>query len=199
MYDRIFWLDDNPNFLEWIQILGTELDPSFSIAELLRRITWAYDFETGARIVKERKFDLYILDGDFPRVLFPGRKGHIDCYIKAAKNGNFPDFRFHDGNHDPEHKPWEMYSLFYEQCLTPEQRVILFSLSDAAPILPIGRSAFSRGLPFYTKREKRGETHVRRVIENASGRMIDKVSPEQLASYECGGKADLIERYLLSR
>ena len=46
MYDRIFWLDDNPNFLEWIQILGTELDPSFSIAELLRRITWAYDFES---------------------------------------------------------------------------------------------------------------------------------------------------------
>jgi len=66
-YERIFWLEDNPVFIETFQRIADESQIPFDLAQLLSRTTFAYDFEMGREILqREKPFDLYVLDNGFP-------------------------------------------------------------------------------------------------------------------------------------
>ena len=80
-YNNIFWLDDRPDFLEFL-FRRTDLDRE----DLFSRVTWAYDFEDGAKKVNTT-FDLYVLDGDFPDTATDEERKTIeDCLNKIRKN-----------------------------------------------------------------------------------------------------------------
>ncbi len=176
MYDRIFWLDDNPSFLSFLPQVSRELD----LQGLLGRTTFAYDFQMGEEIVGKSEFDLYILDGDFPSRLHDGRRHYISQFLQALRQGL--NVRFFG----EESRESNTFVRFFKQLLAG-RRAVVFSLSDDA-ILP----AHNLGLPYFAKGLE-DKSDIVKTLEY-SLRFRDGTRRE---GWECGGIEDFVKSYLI--
>jgi len=191
-FNKIFWLEDNPEFIKYYpykNIGGRSLD----ISQLLQRTCFAFDFETGREIVSNDKFDLYILDGDFPNKMGDKEKEDISDFLRLFRVGSAKEacgLNFGKGK-----IVYDNFVRFYKDCLvklsTPG-RVIVNSMSLGAMI-----AAFRLGLPFYYKHADSGDDAFLDFLRGASGRTIDKIDEKALANWERGSVRELLERYLI--
>ncbi len=212
-YNKIFWLEDNPNFFfDVIAWRAKQMQRPLDIAQLLSRITLAYDFDTGKMVVKRERFDLYILDADFPNKINEGKRAKLEEYFAKVRRKEQPAY------------PWETdfkdgqvpnnFAPFYLNNLDPGKKMIVYSMS-----LDAWLTAFVLDIPIYAKRSTT-EEEIRKEIEKSwgghGGVRYDPAVPEiferykqkgggpasrspvgdMLASYECGGVDAFIERYL---
>src|SRR3989344_1614594 len=141
-YERIFWLDDCPDVLGNLLSIGKKF--GLERESLLPRITWAYDSEMGANIVKQHDFDLYILDGDFPDTTSNEQKKSIDDFLTKVNHSLlWVDSPLPSCGYDTIDSNFARFSTTHLQNKTP---VVIFSMSTIAPV-----SAFHLSLPFYGK------------------------------------------------
>ena len=91
-YEKIFWLEDNPYFLPYLS--RRVKDANLQLSYLLSRVTFAYDFLGGERIVRTNDFDLYIINGDFPDNMRQARKAELDYDIEALAGNESLTIRF---------------------------------------------------------------------------------------------------------
>ncbi len=189
-FERIFWLDDNPSFLGGIERLACH--EGLQRGTLFDRITFAYDYQSGADIVRERAFDLYILDADFPQRMRPDRMKYVDGFVRNAIAGRskWHDFEHHSGwneNAGDERAVEDNFVLFYEQNLQAKAgKTIVFSSSYVAV-----DAARRLRLPFYAKLGS-AEEIASWLARSGQGALLASSS----ATWECGGMDELVERYL---
>ncbi len=227
VYQRIFWLDDSPNFFDRMEAVARQHSLPLDISALLRRATFAFDLEMAVEIVQREQFDLYILDADFPNRMPDERRSSLDAYLAKVRAGavdhwkEYPNAGDHGGTGDKKIYK-NVYSngfIFYEQQRSRipfEAKVLMHSMSLAAPVL-----AYIFDLPIYKKGEHagNGERGIPDTIQRdfsswqfdhvpgawdrfvqKNGGNVQKMSlhPQaDLTSYEHGGRKELIERYLL--
>ncbi len=201
-YQRIFWLDDNPNFL--VEILKQCSEKGYDRDSLLSRITMSYDYETGERIIQGDLFDLYILDGDFPNLLSVERKAYVDDFIaKVTHQTKSHDFKFLDGLSDGSVVACNFVNFYLNILRNREAKTIILSLSSRASLY-----AFNLSLPFYGK-YLRGREEIKKEVmsreywqhEDIKRRFSSDINVHDLLreveTWECGNMDELVERYLL--
>jgi len=208
-YNKIFWLEDMPDFLEYYFSNGAHT--GLNRNDLLARIAWAHDFEEGASIVQNSDFNLYVLDADFPDVCTPQHRKNVEDCLRMIKNNNFEYGNIIRDNNDVV---TNNFVKFYQQfLLQSKNRVIVHSMSTLAPIF-----AFALNLPFYckgglNKDECKNDAQLWRahikmeaedmkddeITEFFARLKINKKSFDlnQLETYECGSAVHFIERYIL--
>ena len=216
-YQRIFWLDDSPNFFDRMEAVARSVEISLDLSAVIGRTTFAFDLEMAIEIVTKEQFNVYILDADFPNRAPDERRGALEAYMQKVRGG--PVNHWNEYPRDGDHKGNVNNNgfLFYEQQrshFAANGKVVVHSMSEAAPIL-----AYLFDLPLYTKGNDMEE--VRRNITHDFERwQFDRVpgawerflekngcsgKPQDLAhspyadlsKYEYGGRKELIERYLL--
>jgi hypothetical protein len=183
-YDKIFWLEDNPTFLSW---LVEDSDSGLNIKNLLKRVTFAYDYEMGKDIIGKEDFDLCILDGDFPLKLDEKRRKYIDDFLVATP---LEGYKFKWADNYEDNMEYNHFLKFYKECLSPKQKVVVYSMSKEACY-----HAFKIGLPFYFKREKAEE--VPKNLKIFRHNSLDVTDPVKISNWEYGGPKELVERYLI--
>ncbi len=214
-YQRIFWLDDSPNFFDLIEDVARKEQLPLDLSALLRRTTFAFDLEMAVEVVSREQFYLYILDSDFPNRAPDKRRASLDAYLAKVRAGpvdywkEYPRDKDHEGNINGNG------FIFYEQQhahFSSNAKILMHSMSLAAPVL-----AYIFDLPIYAKNDNSEEV-AKRVQRDFSewrfarvpgawerfvqknGRDVQKMSVHpraDLTSYEYGGRKELIERYLL--
>ena len=140
-FDRVFWLDDHPIFLPWLQ---QGLHPSFS--ELMNRTTVALDTNEGASIVAEQEFDLYVLDADVPDVSDYNR-GRLRQFIADLISGK--EVRINDYVRKPGSGCDDFVAFYFDHLkdkIPEDAKVVVCSVSKDAMA-----SAYALGLPGYVK------------------------------------------------
>jgi hypothetical protein len=191
-YERIFWLEDNPEFLGYFQGIADSQHIPIDLVNLLNRTTFAYDHEMGREIIlREHPFDLYVLDADIPRSLSILRRELLSDFIEKIKEQQSAQLPFIEAG------PGQSYFIdFWEELLkdrTGQAKVVVFSANLDAQV-----DAYQRELPFYSKRftgwnERAG-------IINWVGKRQRfckrPITPEDLAAWECGGIIDLLKNHL---
>lgn len=180
-YPRIFWLEDNPSFLQYLET---------DMSSLLSRVTWAHSFEQGGKVISQQDFDLYILDGDFPDRIPEDRERYIRDFICAMNEKRRSSFSFNDGQKYGG-KLWNNFIRFYGALLDETKSVVVCSMSfDAA------MRAFEKGLPYYSKSisDDKNETTCR--IRKSLGISLDRALAPRLETWENGDLRDLTVRYL---
>ncbi len=216
LYQRIFWLDDSPNFFDRMEDVAHDAALPLDISALLKRTTFSFDLEMAVDVVSHEQFDLYILDGDFPNRASDKRRASLDAYIAKVRSGPVNHRREYPKSGDHENNVNNNGFIFYEAQHTqfpPDAKVLMHSMSLAAPVL-----AYIFDLPIYAKNDKPEEVAecVQRdflewrfnKIPGAWQRFLNKngvtdpcelpVRPQaDLRNYEYGGRKELIERYLL--
>ena len=199
-YNKIFWLDDRPDFLELFF-----RETSLKREELFARVTWAYDFEDGAKKV-QGDYDLYILDGDFPDSTSLAEKKMIDDCLEKIRTNEWSDRLL-----GLENPVANNFARFYTEFLTGKNNVVVLSMSTFAPLV-----AFPLGLPFYCKGglnpeetkddEKLWREHINKVgvphdyLEKKIAEFFIDRKPVDLScleAYECGAAIHFIQKYLL--
>lgn len=196
-YSRIFWLDDEFDFMG--QILAKGAPFSLVRDDLLSRTTFAFDYETGERIVKTEPFDLYILDADFP---LRGSQKHNDLvaeFIRTAPIGITPADAWDIVPEDTEHTGPSVnhFARFYnEQLRQLGKKVIVFSRSSMAPM-----TAYHMELPFYSK--TLDARMIKELVQDHPAEYLDwlpehypKRAIENVNAWEAGSMEDLIRRFL---
>ncbi|MBT4174325.1 hypothetical protein HOC80_03900 [archaeon] len=140
-FERIFWLDDYPIFLPWLQ---RGLHPGFS--ELMQRTTLAFDTNEGAEIVADQEFDLYVLDADVPDVSGPD-KNWLGRFVADLVEGQRVEIRDYVGHPGSGCDDFVAFYFDHLKGKIPEgAKVVVCSVAQAAQ-----SSAYSVGLPFYVK------------------------------------------------
>lgn len=206
-YEKIFWLEDMPDFLEryFHKAAETELKRD----DLFSRVTWSHDFEEGSRKINDY-FDLFILDADFPDVCKPMHRKNTESCLNLIKNNKWGSGEILKYVGDTK---TNNFARFYRQFLTKNKsRVVVLSMSSLAPIV-----AFALGLPFYCKGgldekecqddAKLWKDHIKRETE-LKDEELDKICAKVqvdrksldlslLEKYECGSGIDFIRNYLL--
>ncbi|MBI4140617.1 hypothetical protein HY485_02150 [Candidatus Woesearchaeota archaeon] len=206
-YNKIFWLEDMPDFLE-VYFHETE-QTGLKRDALLSRVTFAHDFEEG-KLKVNGSYDLYILDADFPDVCEPIHRQKTEEYIDAIRNNKLESGKLLQCMDDTE---TNNFARFYRQFLAEKKsKVVVLSMSSLAPIV-----AFALNLPFYCKggldeNECKADSkfwrgHIKREIEIEDAEMdricakvhVDRKSLELklLENYECGSGIHFIQKYLL--
>ena len=185
-YERIFWLDDNPWFLDKFSTFH-----NLDLAPMLRRVTFAHDFEDGRRIVEEREFDLYILDADFPKILDSTRKQNLIDKLDYLRRREKAVIGLY-----PQDNTVENYFLdFYEENLDKNMKVVVYSISENAP-----KAALKLGLPFYSKSSS-WETSKKIKERMRMVRPDLEISEDELEvllrDWECGSSKMFVDTYLL--
>jgi hypothetical protein len=188
MTNKIFWLEDNPNFLPFME----KLCPPLDFQDLLSRTTFAPDFNTGRQIVTANTFDLYLLDGDFPTELTSERKAEVEEFLKKVRTSTArtTDLKFDDGKNYSTNDTWNNFIPFYQKCLSPDKKVVIYSSSLDAAV-----HALRLNLPFYPKSD-RPDT-VLKYIRSTAPLHMDVVSSRKLDQWEIGTTPELINEYLL--
>jgi len=180
MAQKIFWLEDNPDFA--INCLPNEFKTPQKLADLAQKTIFSYDYKEAKGIVFAKSFDLYILDADFPDVIKPRRRSRNDLYLDALKKGK-------DIYITPlllDDQVYDNFVGFYTECLSPVMDVVVFSSSE-----PAAERAFSLKLPFYSKRHSRDD--IESFIKKSK-----TIDPDQrnLADWEFGDAEDFARKYL---
>lgn len=200
-YQRIFWLEDNPEFFCHLRHHARSTGQSFHLENLLSRITLAYDFQEGQHRVRTAPFDLYILDADFPDVLLSERRAYLDDYMRRLHSRGIDTTEtcvYDDGNAN-ETMRWNNFVSFYHDPLCglggrtlthlwkrlPRlqfgAKVVIFSASTDAP-----QRAYDLGLPFYAKG-----------LEHTKESVLAMAGADHYTSWEHGTIHDFADRYLL--
>lgn len=216
--ERIFWLDDSPNFFDRMEDVAQSANLPLDLPALIRRTTFAFDFEMGVAALEE-EFDLYILDGDFPNRVNDARRAGLEAYLEKVRAGPVNHWKEYPRNGDHEGNVHNNGFLFYQQQrpkIPSDKKVLVHSMSEPAQVL-----AYLFDLPIYVKGEPIAgmrtvpeqikkdfrEWYFER-IPGAWERFLAKngiqnsnelcVSPyADLTGYEYGARKELIERYLL--
>jgi hypothetical protein len=168
-HQKIFWLDDNPNFLE--RVLRVARQHGTTQESLFPRITFAFDRTMADEILATQSFDLYILDGDFPDRLPDHHRQALDAIVQ--KSTPFSESRYYDhmeqaGVADVYSEAtvvWCNFVRVYYQHLAAQAPVVVLSSAGT----PARLRAFHAGLPFYGKNGldvKRFQEEVRRATEH---------------------------------
>ncbi|MBI5001784.1 hypothetical protein HZC31_00195 [Candidatus Woesearchaeota archaeon] len=214
-YQRIFWLDDSPNFFDRMENVALEAALPLDLSGLLRRTTFTFDLEMAVDVVSREQFDLYILDADFPNRMPDERRASLDAYLVKVCAGVVDHWKEYPSDGDHQGNVNNNGFIFYEQQrshFAPEAKVLVHSMSDAAPVL-----AYLLDLPMYSK-----NTNLEGVRQELLGgfdrceyprwlrdRFVQKVGGDiaqwyvndcpapDLQNYELGARKELIERYLL--
>ena len=216
-YQRIFWLDDSPNFFDRIEADAQNAKILLDLSAVVRRTIFAFDLEMAVEIVAREAFDLYILDGDFPNRAPDERREALKVYMQKVRAGSIDHWEQYP--HDGDHKGNVNNNAFflYEQQrsnFAADAKVVVHSMSQAAVVL-----AYLFDLPIYAKGNdvdevRRNITHnfERWQFDHVPGaweRFLEKNGcqgrPQDLphrpqadiTTYEYGGRKDFIERYLL--
>ncbi|GEM_PF-1952929 len=206
-YNKIFWLEDMPDFLERYFHKAKHL--KLKRADLFSRTTFAHDFEEGSKKINGQ-YDLYILDADFPTVCEPEHRQKTEKCLKMIQENKWEYRRILHCTDDTE---VNNFAKFYRQFLTENKnKVVVLSMSSLAPII-----AFALNLPFYCKGgldekeckndAKLWQDHIKRETEikddelericakfNVNRKSLDLSGLEK---YECGAGIDFIKKYLL--
>ncbi len=182
-YEHIFWLEDNPFFLESFEILAKNISSSLNLEQLLGKITFAHDFKDAARIVPERSFDLYVLDADFPDEMNFIRKAELKTYLKRLGQRE-PENRFTFSNTGARDNN---FINFHDLFLKSKSNVIIYSMSYNAI-----RPAYDLKLPFYFKRGDEPEEIMSWLLQTQRHHSRKLAVQE----WEYGTKKELVERYL---
>ena len=185
---KIFWLEDNPDFFSWFRWLAQDIGVEFDLSELLSRITFAYDFQSGKEIVAANQFDLYVLDGDFPHRLSDQRKATIDACVENIRTTGAAVLPSDSVAQDAV--VYNNFVRFYKECLSGRQGVVVFSMSYDAI-----RPSCDLRLPFYFKRGDDPEGVVSWL--KRSGHLY--ADEPEIDGGEYGSKKELLERYLLEQ
>ncbi len=197
-FERIFWLDDfvddASNGIDWIQVVPF----SISLADVVRRITFAFDLATAKEVVQKHPFDLYILDADFPDRLPPARAKMLEEYVDALRgscipgNEELPLWKESDlpiiGEAARQIVGCNFRHLYRNHLWERGARVVVYSKSDNAAGV-----ACSLGLPFYTKTLNQVDWIKAQAL--AWGRRASK--DLSVENWECGTPRELGERYLV--
>ena len=169
-------------------------------ASLFSRTTFAPDYESGAEIVKAEKFDLYILDADFPEATSKEWKKYYWDFMQqislATKHLQFKD-KYGDGYIG---RSTNNFRYFFDEFLRNRDKAIVYSVSTIAPTV-----AFHYGLPFYSKALDKdmitGLVEERMNDEGFLRRFLPSGFTPQKADFldrwEHGSRFELVERYLL--
>lgn len=213
-YQRIFWLDDSPNFFDRMESVAQQAALPLDLSTVLRRTTFAFDLEMAIESVQREQFDLYILDCDFPNRASDERRAALDAYIAKVRSEIVDHWREYPRDGDHKDNVDNNGFIFFERhynLIPLDAKVLVHSMSGAAPVL-----AYLFDLPIYGKNNDPAE--VRRVLLTsfdrreyppwAHQRFIGKVGDlgkwyearcpaPTLDCYEYGGRRELIERYLL--
>ncbi len=189
-FEKIFWLDDTPFFLEKLSEIAREGGRSLPLEDLLARCTFALDFETGVRIVSDQEFDLYILDGDFPDKLPPSQQERVTEFLGALRKGQ--PFRVdYEAENCGVGSKGNNFVRFYKRHVRKDKPVVVFSASDQGSDAASIFACWDK-LPFYTKRDT--DLSVLFFAVNLFGRSYSGLTTE---GWEFGGKKELVERYLI--
>ena len=84
-FEDIFWVEDNPSFLERT-ILHAE-EQGISRKAFFNAITFVHDMVTAKKILSSKKFRHYVLDFDFPNMLTQERTQKIREYLTKLEKG----------------------------------------------------------------------------------------------------------------
>ena len=196
---RIFWLDDNFAFLG--RFLHISKSYGLTKESLFAKVTFAYDQEMGESIIKNKDFDLYILDGDFPRITSEKYREKLNVFLNGitSENKHYAVCDELNKLSNETKGPFvNRFAEFYLNNLRDKTgKVIVHSLSSFAPHI-----AFHLGLPFYGKVIDADDIKiiVNKLIDDPS---IDyfigsvyKKNVSFLEGWEIGSCEDLIKRYL---
>jgi hypothetical protein len=190
--DRIFWLEDNPNFFGDLPRLAERRGKTLDLPALLSNVTLAHDYAAGQAAVEASAFDLYILDADFRDRLSPGRHAEVEEFFRDAVAGTrkWHDFHF-DGDFTGERHPGGVvgnnFARFYQTCIPGKRAVVLSNSLDAI------YHARKLDLPFYTKCEIHSR-FIQNWVENGNQRHGTSFGIE---GWEHGCIGDLVVRYLV--
>ncbi|MBS3148907.1 hypothetical protein J4219_08575 [Candidatus Woesearchaeota archaeon] len=196
-YARIFWLDDEFDFIG--QLLAKGIPLGLDKDNLLARTRFAFDYEMGERIVKTEPFNLYILDGDFPLRGSPEYNEQVERFVRSAPIGLDPCEAWEIV---PEDKGFtgpsvNHFAKFYDQNLrTLNQKIVVFSRSSMAPM-----TAFHMNIPFYSK--ALDTPLIKELVQDHPKEYLDwlpenypKRAIKDIDSWETGSMEDLITRFL---
>ena len=184
-YPRIFWLEDNPDFMHWL--CNTAYTPHADMDNLFSRVTFAFDFEMGLDILSRGQFDLHILDGDFPDDSPPARRSYLQKYlqeqsmnpIRIGVKGEIVNSNF---------------IRFSKECLVGRQPLLIYSLSERAAV-----GACARQLPFFHKTsDADGARKIKEYIESCTQEFPHEL-PFLLESWEVGTDQELARDYLFAQ
>lgn len=216
MYNRIFWLDDSPNFFDRMISTAQDAQLVFDLSAVARKTTFAFDFEMGREIVEREQFDLYILDADFPHRMADARRAALDEYLNKVRTGPINHWKEYNWKGDHQRNVNNNGLIFYEQLhqhIPSDKKVVVHSMSLNVPIL-----AYLFDLPMYQKHSQPVDDIKQNItqhfinlrfdhIPGAWDRFVQKIGGDiqkawsiaapDLSIYECGGRKELIERYLL--
>lgn len=223
-YQRIFWLDDRPDFFDSLEYLTKEAGLSLDLSALVRRTTFAFDFEMGREILERKQFDLHILDGDFPNQAPDGRRAALAAYLAKVRDGPVNYWEEYPNYKNREEDIPNNFVPFYRTCLSrlsADKKVLVFSSSNEAPVLaylfdiPIyaknqdgekvplelvrkfAARDFSRPFSRFGVHEGVEEQFLQKIGGNIGRWYNDGCPAPNLKGYEYGGMKELIERYLL--
>jgi len=191
MFEKIFWLEDNPDFLQCFSELALSYGLKLNTQDLLSRTEFAFSFNHGKDIIeKGTQFDLHILDADFPNDVLPRRAREIQRFLEETKKGSGGRLEFVS-----DRQIYDNFIRFHREFLK-EKRTIVYSMSYGA----IG-PAFKLGLPFYNKSSfelGEGEKIIKEYLLSSKGQFAEGLDKEAVAKWEVGGTPELIQRYLVN-
>ncbi|MEK6825668.1 MAG: hypothetical protein AABY00_02695 [Nanoarchaeota archaeon] len=184
-YSRIFWLEDNPDFMHWL--CSTRHTPNADIDNLLSRVTFAFDFEMGRDILSREQFDLYILDGDFPDNSPLYRRDYLQRYLREQCMESMQEGI-------KGHIVWSNFIKFSKECLVGRQPLVIYSLSERAAV-----GAYVRQLPFFYKTsDTDGAEKIKEYVKSCEQEFPQGL-PNSLDKWELGVDKDLARDYLFAQ
>ena len=190
-YNKIFWLEDHPD-----DLVGIDQAENVSLQEVMHSVTMAHDYETAREIVGQEKFDLYVIDSDFPYQIDFDHLDKVQECMQAIRDGRLGDVK--------EIEEHTMVSNnrfvdFYNGCLDDvEGDVVVFSRSKVVPHI-----AFQLNLPYYSK-QSFSEEVIRNQVRTVSPKLLRILSLKEGVSrplteadqWECGNVLDFVRNYL---
>lgn len=176
----LFWLDDNPYFLEEVCKLTGKPRKEFS--SILEHTEFAFDFEMGKKIVRDRQFARYIIDGDFPDSLPNERRAELTKYLR------------HMIDNEPMTFPYGQSNALTGNGINFVQEIIP-AMKDKIVILTGSRSvavrAWENNVPCYMKLVVQPQVMMDYVRKQTQMRPM---SPD--AKWQCGGLSTFLEEIL---
>lgn len=183
----IFWLDDSPYFLEEVCKLTGKSQQEFT--GILERTTFSFDYEMGKKIVRDKQFDRYIIDGTFPDALPNERRAELAKYLRHVIDNEKIAFPY--GQHNAiTGKGID----FYQELIPPH-------LKDRVVILTGSRSiavrAWENDVPCYMKLVVQPQVMMDYVRKQTQMRPMP-VDPKKLEkiNWKCGGLSMFLEEIL---
>jgi hypothetical protein len=158
------------------------------VGGLLGRVVFAHDYRKGQELVASERFDLCILDSDFPAVVSEEREKRINEFLARLRKGERPTPDYISAMNERGVVRNHFVDFYSSLLKEGPASVVVFSSSEGCVW-----HARSLGLPFYTKNSDRVE-HIPAVLRQGNQLYASHLSAK---GWEYGGPAELIRRYLV--